>query len=290
MIKKIVKKCFNVIGYELKRKKITEDSLYTKIYPLTSLQNKNFYNIGAGNFFQPYWTNIDFSSEWYSKSQKNDYINYNLFSLKPLPIDDETAEILYASHVIEHISDGAVQNLFNEAYRILKPKEIFRIITPDIVLLYRALKGNDLDFFNIINQFKNPNEYHRLKIKIPLNKASIEQKFLYEVASQLSFITENFSSIKKVSDDELNDKFQEMSMEDALDFIISKTDLKVQNENPGFHINWFTEEKIRKMLKIAGFTNLFRSGWGQSTNPILRNTDLFDTTHPEMSLYFEAIK
>ena len=146
------------------------------------------------------------------------------------------------------------------------------------------------DFFDIINQYKNPKEYRRLKIKIPLNEASLEQKFLYEVASQLSSITEDFSSIKKISDDELNDKFKEMSMEDALDFIISKTDLKVQIENPGFHINWFTEEKIRKMLKIAGFTGLFRSGWGQSTNPILRNTDLFDTTHPEMSLYFEAIK
>jgi len=44
------------------------------------------------------------------------------------------------------------------------------------------------------------------------------------------------------------------------------------------------------MLRKAGFSKIFLSGYGQSFSPVLRNTDLFDNTHPEISLYVEAIK
>jgi hypothetical protein len=32
------------------------------------------------------------------------------------------------------------------------------------------------------------------------------------------------------------------------------------------------------------------SGWGQSVIPPLRDTNLFDNTHPKISLYVEALK
>jgi hypothetical protein len=35
---------------------------------------------------------------------------------------------------------------------------------------------------------------------------------------------------------------------------------------------------------------MYRSGYNQSVSPLLRNSTLFDSTHPQMSIYVEAIK
>ena len=44
--------------------------------------------------------------------------------LEPLPIADSSAEVVYTlAHTVEHINNEAAQNMFNEAYRILKPGE-----------------------------------------------------------------------------------------------------------------------------------------------------------------------
>jgi len=74
-------------------------------FPSESLTSRRFYNIGSGAFYHPYWTNIDYESEYYTPSQKNPFINYNLMKLEPLPIESNTAEIVYSSHTIEHVTD-----------------------------------------------------------------------------------------------------------------------------------------------------------------------------------------
>ena len=56
------------------------------------------------------------------------------------------------------------------------------------------------------------------------------------------------------------------------------------------HINWFTEEKILRMLSKAGFKKIYSSRKWQSKKDILRNKYLFDCTVPEMSLYIECEK
>jgi len=61
-------------------------------------------------------------------------------------------------------------------------------------------------------------------------------------------------------------------------------------ERPGNHITWWSYEKINQYLRDAGFTNVYRSGYGQSISPILRNVNIFDNTHPQMSVYVEAVK
>ena len=65
---------------------------------------------------------------------------------------------------------------------------------------------------------------------------------------------------------------------------------KFDNNNPQFHIIYWTFEKLEKMFKDAGFNTIYHSGFGQSLSPPLTNTKIFDNTHPKMSLYLEAIK
>src|SRR5688572_23624146 len=77
-------------------------SVYNALYDAATLKRKPFYNVGAGSFWHPHWTNIDFVSDWYGAVQK-DILPFDLMALEPLPIASDTAEIIYTSHTIEHI-------------------------------------------------------------------------------------------------------------------------------------------------------------------------------------------
>ena len=212
-----------------------------------------------------------------------------MFSLEKLPIPDNSAEIVYSSHTVEHLNDEAAQNMFNEAYRVLKKGGTFRVTTPNIELEYRAYSENDRSYFYWIDMYSKPNNYNRIKIKEPMTKASIQQIFLWNFASITSELVID-ETVKKISDKELDEVFSTLSFEDALNYCTSRCPLDAQMNYPGYHLNWWNEKKTVRMLKLAGFEDIYKSGYGQSFSPVLRNTILFDNTHPKISLYMEAIK
>lgn len=83
-----------------------------------------YINIGCGNRFHPDWTNIDIVA------QGKEVIQYNL--TKGIPFKDHSFEVVYHSHVIEHIPLEAVDSFIKDCYRILKPNGIIRIALPDL--------------------------------------------------------------------------------------------------------------------------------------------------------------
>ena len=119
-MKGVIRYFANRFGFDIIRKPKTDLSVYDN-FPEESLLKRRFYNIGAGSFGHPYWTNVDYTSEHYKEAQKNTFLHYDLMELKPLPIEDNVAELVYSSHTIEHVSDEAVRNMLSESYRILKP-------------------------------------------------------------------------------------------------------------------------------------------------------------------------
>ena len=149
-MKNIILKLIRALGYDIKKLNPTKDvDIYKQCFNNESLVNRRFYNIGAGNFHHPYWTNVDFYSDWYKKNNKTSLagINHDLMSLKKLPIDSDSAEVVYSSHTVEHITNAAAQKMFDEAYRILKKGGILRVTTPNINWESRAFKQNDMNFY-----------------------------------------------------------------------------------------------------------------------------------------------
>jgi len=291
-MKRLLQKFFNNLGYEIRRlQKIQQESLYSDHYQEESIESRRFYNIGAGGFSHPYWTNVDYDSEWYASNRAETLrgIEYDLLSLAPLPIDSESAEVVYSSHTVEHINNIAAQNMFSETFRILKTNGYFRITTPNIDLEYRAYRENDRHFFYWIDTYSIPKNRNRVNYNIPLNKASIEQVFLAHFATSVSTLHSDGVQ-QRIDDDELNSIFSEMIYEDALDYCVSICPVQTQKKYPGNHMNWWNFKKMSTMLKKAGFTKIHLSGFGQSFCPILRDITLFDNTHPKLSLYVEAIK
>lgn len=290
-VKKLIKKCFNVIGYDIRACKARNDiDLYYRTYGKKAVENRRFYNIGAGDFRHPAWTNVDHKSEWYKEVQGSSIaIDWDLLSLTPISVDDNSAEIVYSSHTIEHITDEAAQNMFNESHRILRKGGVFRVTTPNIDLEFRAYKQNDRHFFYWTDQYSDPKVYQKIKLNKSLNEASIQQIFLWHFASSASILHAD-GSPERINDEEFDRIFSEMKYEEALNYCISKCSLEVQKKHPGNHINWWNKNKLFRMLRIAGFGNVYLSGYGQSFAPVLRNTLIFDNTHPKISLYIEAVR
>ena len=293
-LKRAIQNLLNAIGYDIvriRRVQSTDDiDLYLQIYGKDAVQNRRFHNIGAGSFRHSAWTNVDHESDWYKNAQGNNIgIDWDLISLTPIPVEENSAEIVYSSHTIEHISDEAAQNMFNESYRILRKGCILRATTPNIDLYHRAYKANDRHYFYWIDMYSIPEAYQEIMLNKSLNEASIQQLFLYAFASSASTLHADGSQ-ERISDQELDRVFREMKYEEALDYCVSKCSLEAQRKYPGNHINWWNKNKLFRMLELAGFDNIYVSGYGQSFSPVLRNTLYFDNTHPKISIYVEAIK
>lgn len=281
MIKTQLLKAANRLGYNITKIPKPDLSLY-KPY-----KEGTFYNIGAGSFRHPYWCNIDFKSNWYSHEMD---IELDLMTLPDWPIESESAEAAYTSHTVEHLTNEAVQKVFNEAYRILKPGGIFRVTTPNIDLALQAYARNDRSYFYWADNYSTPAEMKRIGINKPMNEASIKQLLIYHFASSVSELHVDGSK-HRISDNEARRLFfKKDSLYYALDFCTSRCELSVQAKYPGNHINWWNDVKLYDMLRKAGFKKVYRSGYGQSAHPAMRDTNLFDSTHPKISIYMEAKK
>jgi SAM-dependent methyltransferase len=285
-MKRLVRSLVNRLGYDITRRLKADSSLYDN-FPEESLLKRRFYNIGAGPFRHIYWTNIDYATEHYRDVQKYPFLHYDLMALEPLPIANDVAELVYSSHTIEHVSDEAVRNMLRESYRILRPGGGIRLTTPDAWLGFQAYRRRDIKYWYWIDWYSRPGIWERL-YKVPLRKASIHQLFLHHFASQLCEIDIDDSPQRKYSDSEISEFFSANPDVQALDYFTKQC--KFNRNHPGNHINWWTREKMISFLKEAGFPEPHASGWGQSVFAPLRDTSLFDNSHPKISLYVEATK
>jgi SAM-dependent methyltransferase len=260
--------------------------LYEKLFGQQAVAEKRFFNVGSGSFHHPLWSNIDYVSEWYRSVQK-DVIHHDLMSGEPLPIRDGHACIIYTSHTIEHVKDEAVERLFQEAYRSLMPGGYFRVTTgPDAETNYSALMRNDEDWFYWDRMYDAPGTFEEIFHR-PASSVPIEERWLHHVASPLA-PNDRCEAARKFTAPEIRSILDRMGMEGALNYF---TDLcEFQPDLPRLHISWWTHDKVINLMRKVGFKEVYRSGYGQSRCAPLRNTALFDNTHPQMSLYVEAIR
>ncbi len=67
---------------------------------------------------------------------------------KGLPFQDETVDILYSSHMLEHLDRDEADTFLKEAFRVIRPSGIIRIAVPDIrKQVEHYNESNDSDAF-----------------------------------------------------------------------------------------------------------------------------------------------
>jgi len=80
-------------------------------------------NIGCGSVYLEGWVNIDIESE--TADLIHDMRN-------PLPYHDNSIDFIYNEHFIEHLSVDEGVGVMKEFHRVLKPRGVLRIATPDL--------------------------------------------------------------------------------------------------------------------------------------------------------------
>jgi len=295
---KLKKRVINVsrsFGYDLVRIYPDDIPLYIKLYGEKCVDKRLLYNISAGGHFDfgcgihhPCWTNIDLDRPWKDVRYNCRGIEYNretdiahdFLTYEPLPVCSDLAELVHSRNSIEHLPDNAVQIMFKEIFRILKPGGIFRVGAPDIDLLYNVFSRNDRDFFGWFG-----------------HDVSIEQAFLTHFAAHASTLHHDPEWIlEKISDEELRRIFKEVEFESALNYCISKFNINIYKKERmclaalDTHINWWNRSKLVSFLSDAGFKIINESAPQQSQSPVMRNPYYFDNYALYSMFFMEAVK
>ena len=67
---------------------------------------------------------------------------------KKIPLDDNSVELIYSCHMVEHLDWNESLSFFSESKRVLKNGGILRIVVPDFdFLINNYKKNNDVDRF-----------------------------------------------------------------------------------------------------------------------------------------------
>jgi predicted SAM-dependent methyltransferase len=91
-------------------------------------------NLGCGSRYHAAWTNVDFTSSG------TDVLAHNL--LKGIPFADQSFDVVYHSHVLEHFSKDDGNRFLKECYRVLKPNGILRVAVPDLERIVKEYLRN----------------------------------------------------------------------------------------------------------------------------------------------------
>jgi predicted SAM-dependent methyltransferase len=89
-----------------------------------------YLNIGCGHRYHPDWVNIDMIA------QGEGVIEHDLSG--GLPFKNDRFEVVYHSHVLEHIPREAVRGFFLDCHRVLKKDGILRMAFPDLEFAARS--------------------------------------------------------------------------------------------------------------------------------------------------------
>lgn len=236
-------------------------------------KNSKFINFGSGAFNHPFWINYDFpgQSDYYKKLQGKEEIDFNPINLckenLQIPVEDNSCELIYCSHTLEHLEEEKGLNFLKECQRILKPNAVMRIALPNT--------ENNFYYAKVIYNQKNISQKVKDEVildcakKLLSDSEKLPKEQIIKIAVESNFSTQNFIEI--------------LEKENNLSF-------KFKEENPERHITHYSHEKlitISKKLNFQHYTPLYK---GSSFAEPFKNLEVFDTTEPQWSIYGEFVK
>ncbi|MBR8827045.1 MAG: methyltransferase domain-containing protein [Gomphosphaeria aponina SAG 52.96 = DSM 107014] len=184
-------------------------------------------NLGCGQTRPSGWINTDSSLnslsqklplisllvKKYHKSTVYDSNNAHYMDLrKPWHFLSNSVDVVYASHVFEHLSSKTAKLFMSEAYRVLKKDGVIRIVVPDLYKLAKQYivsydQGQEKasnDFLFIANLHREStypeNRNFLAKLINSLQGYPHQHKYMYDSLSLKKILTENgFSQVQESS-------------------------------------------------------------------------------------------
>jgi len=243
--------------------------------------DRKYLNIGGGDFLKEDWRVLDYYTDWYDYASV--FIDYdiNLEKKNQWPIDTGDFDLVYSSHTLEHLTDSAVEHTLREAYRILSPGGTIRINVPDLSIAIRAYEENSIEWFENVWLENYTDSVYFAENKCP--GYELEFYLLSFFATYLARVRHTETNFQRVRED-----WKEKGVETFLDTYSNMIRDEWQAEYPGWHRNWFTPDRLKRLLSSVGFTNTIETDCRQSRIPEMCTSE-FDK-RPHISVFVEAEK
>ncbi len=213
-------------------------------------------NLGCGYHYHPSWVNVDFH-----KTGEH-VIAYNL--INGIPFEDESFDVVYHSHLLEHFPKRFAPLFLKECYRVLKPGGIIRIVVPDLEQIVRiyleslegALQGNEeaklkydwilIELFDQMVREKSGGEMLEYWKQYPM---PLEDFVLKRLGSEAKSTIENIRKSKQtISPEEYRNRpYQAIS---------DPTELGSFRLSGEIHLWMYDRYSLGKLLEEAGFINI----------------------------------
>lgn len=241
--------------------------------------NTHKYNIGDTNkkFHAKGWSTIDIKDA--------DYI-VNVRNQATLPIDDQCADAIYTSHMIEHVSDEAVEHLFSEIYRVAKENAVLRVVCPDQDKAFNAYYNEDFSFFLRHDEFLisgvRSGLIHKDSLKLHNHLIRIFASYIGTGAGPIVTKEEAETQLALLDRREFARWCASLLEQDRLD----------ENKLNWGHINAFDHLKVIDMLEAAGFRDIRVSSAGDFDKNLFNSKYFIDNENVKewISLFIEAKK
>jgi predicted SAM-dependent methyltransferase len=244
-----------------------------------------FLNVGGGKFVREDWRVLDFYSDWYDYEKEFIDYNVNLENLSQWPIDNNTADLVYTAHTLEHLSDAAVRHTLQESARVLKPDGVIRISVPDVDLAIRHYELENVEWFTEFRPNSPPNKLY--STRHGQEQCVMEEYLLSVFATHLTNARERGTTDDHCADFvQVDSDYNSLSRHAFLQKYTDQVHDEWQMENPGLHRNWFDYQRLEELLIESGFENIRQECSQQSDRIEFCHND-FDK-RPYLSLHVEA--
>lgn len=234
-------------------------------------------------FFGPGWETVDCVGE----------TDHRIELSSPalcLPFRDESVEVVYSSHLIEHLDGEADKRLFREIVRILKPGGLLRLCCPDMDYFIDSYLTDEKRAFFTDEYGVGTGRTLYDEVAMCVERFSLDPRLL-ETHQLLINIFCGYSD--KPNDAPIFDRqsvernVRTMDKEEFVRWSCSHCD----RSRPGGHINGFNAEKLIRFLQELPFSYVYRSAYRESALRELNENPRIDLElRRNVSLYVEAVK
>ena len=236
-------------------------------------ENDKFINFGSGAFFHNRWKNYDYpgNSSFYKAIQGNPGKDFNPIDLcdenLKVPEVDNSVDLIYCSHTLEHIDKKSSHRFLKECYRILKKGGVLRVALP-----------NTKNDFYLLRCLMRQNEVHD----------DVKKNYIKDASSH---VLDDTKTIKMESIVEVLDKASFESNE-FYNLLIKEhpTMASFDGNNPERHINYWDLDNLIEVMSKFGFELTIPTYQGSSVARPFCNLHVFDNTEPHIAFYADIIK
>lgn len=151
------------------------------------------YNLGCGPKIYQKFLNVGY---WHQLEPERIYKDLNgtnnTFMLNHdlrlgIPAGDNSLDLVYHSHMLEHLSYIEGIKFIQECYRVLRPGALMRVLVPDLELWINAYVSNNNFFFE---QYRN---YGGIEKELYVSKAAVFMGMLHNHEHKCGYDFESLS-------------------------------------------------------------------------------------------------